>query len=105
MRRTRLTHMQKRLQEAARSQQELEKRMFHLKTLYEASREIGSLLDTEAILKNLLMMVVGTFGTFRGVVLLADLERGSLEAVTQRGLDEAMTPLAGIAHSGPFPHI
>jgi len=102
MRRTRLTHMQKRLQEAARAQQELEKRMFHLKTLYDASREIGSLLDTEAILKNLLMMVVGTFGTFRGVVLLADLERGSLEAVTQRGLDEAMTPLAGMAQSGRF---
>ena len=35
MRRTHTKHMKKRLREAARTQRELEKRMFHLKTLYD----------------------------------------------------------------------
>ena len=103
MKPTELKRLKKRLREAARAQQELERRMFHLKTLYDASREIGFLIDTQAIMKNLLMMVIGTFGTFRGVILLADTERGSVEALTQRGLDEqAMTTLADMVQSGRF---
>ena len=103
MKPTELKRLKKRLREAARAQQELERRMFHLKTLYDASREIGFLIDTQAIMKNLLMMVIGTFGTFRGVILLADTERGSVEALTQRGLDEqAMTTLADMVQSRRF---
>ena len=103
MKRTDIKRLKKRLQEAARAQGELEKRMFHLKTLYDVSREIGFLIDTQAIIKNLLMMVIGTFGTFRGVILLADAERGSVEALTQRGLDEqAMTTVAEMVQSGRF---
>jgi class 3 adenylate cyclase len=100
---TDIKRLKKRLREAARAQRELEKRMFHLKTLYDASREIGFMIDTQAIMQNLLMMVIGTFGTFRGVILLADTERGSVEAVTQRGLDEqAMSTLAETVQSGRF---
>src|SRR6059036_385926 len=72
MRRTHTKHMKKRLRDAARTQRELEKRMFHLKTLYDVSREIGFLIDTRAIMKNLLMMVIGTFGVERGLILLVD---------------------------------
>ena len=103
MKPTELKRLKKRLREAARAQRELEKRMFHLKTLYDASREIGFMIDTHAIMQNLLMMVIGTFGTFRGVILLADTERGSVEAVTQRGLDEKdMSSLAEMVQSGRF---
>lgn len=103
MKRTDIKRLKKRLREAARSRQELEKRMFHLKTLYDASREIGFMVDTQAIMQNLLMMVIGTFGTFRGVILLADTERGSVEALAQRGLDEqAMSTLAAAVQSGRF---
>lgn len=78
-----------RLQDAARSREELEKRMFHLKTLYDVSREIGVLIDTEAILKNLLMMVVGTFGAERGLIALRDTHENRIEALAHRGLDDA----------------
>lgn len=80
---------EERLQDAARSRQELEKRMFHLKTLYDVSREIGVLIDTEAILKNLLMMIVGTFGVERGLILLRNVRENRIEAITHRGLDSA----------------
>lgn len=78
-----------RLQEAARSREELEKRMFHLKTLYDVSREIGFLIDTQAIIKNLLMMVLGTFGVERGLIVLRDVRENRIEALAHRGLDEA----------------
>jgi class 3 adenylate cyclase len=88
---------EERLHEAARSRQELEKRMFHLKTLYDVSREIGFLIDTQAIIKNLLMMVLGTFGVERGLIVLRNVRENRIEEVTHRGLDEA----AASALSGP----
>ena len=89
MRGARIRELKKRLREAKRSQQELEKRMFHLKTLHDVSREIGLLTDTKAIIENLLLMVVGTFGAERGVILLRDERENRIEAITHRGLDDA----------------
>src|SRR2546422_4653702 len=97
MKPTRHKHMTKRLREAARSQRELEKRMFHLKTLYDVSREIGFLISTPAIMKNLLMMVIGTFGVERGLILLSDVRGHRIEAVTQRGLDD--TTMAALSQA------
>ncbi len=74
---------------AARSQRELERRIFHLKTLYDVSREIGALRDSGKITNHLLMMVMGTFGAVSGVILLIDSKRGKVEAFTQEGLDRA----------------
>ncbi|MBI3030573.1 MAG: PilZ domain-containing protein [Candidatus Rokubacteria bacterium] len=106
MKQTDIKRLKKRLREAARAQRELEKRMFHLKTLYDLSREIGFLIDTQAIMTNLLMMVIGTFGTFRGVILLIDTERASIEAVAQRGLDDqSMRTLAEMVQSGRFTEV
>ena len=78
-----------RLKDAARSQQELEKRMFHLRTLYDVSREIGFLSNTQAILDNLLMMVLGTFGVERGLIVLYDTRDGTTALLTQRGVADA----------------
>ena len=47
--------------EAKYSQRELERRIFHLKTLYDLGQEIGYLRGTQEITKNLLMMMIGTF--------------------------------------------
>jgi class 3 adenylate cyclase len=80
--------MKKRLREAERSQHELERRMFHLKTLYDISREIGFTTDTRAIARNLLLMVVGTFGAERGLLLLRDTRESRAELLSHRGLDE-----------------
>jgi adenylate cyclase len=65
---------------------ELEKRVFHLKTLYEVSQEMGFVRSPQEIIKNLLMMIMGTFGATSGVTLLVDMKRGKLEAITQRGM-------------------
>jgi len=73
--------------EAADSQMELERRVFHLRTLYDVTREIGFLRDTQQIIKNLLLMVMGAFGALRGVILIVD-NSGKVEAVTERGMDD-----------------
>src|SRR4030043_2307995 len=72
--------------EAKHSQRELERRIFHLKTLYDLGQEIGYLRGTQEITKNLLMMMIGTFGASSGFILLGDVSRGKIEAFTQRGM-------------------
>jgi signal transduction histidine kinase len=71
-----------------KSQQELEKRIFHLKALYDLGQEIGYLRATGEITKNLLLMTIGTFGASCGFILLFDMGRGKIEAFTQRGMIE-----------------
>ena len=73
------------LKEIERSQQELEKRIFHLKTLYDLSQEIGFLRGTTEIMRNLLMMIMGTFGTSNGFIFLMNMNEGKIETFTQRG--------------------
>jgi class 3 adenylate cyclase len=75
------------LKEIERSQQELEKRIFHLKTLYDLSQEIGFLRGAHEIIRNLLMMIMGTFGASKGFILLVDMNLAKIEASTQRGID------------------
>jgi class 3 adenylate cyclase len=75
---------------AAHSQQELEKRIFHLRTLHEVSREIFGITDTTSITRNLLLMVVGTLGVERGVIVLVDSKDNSIAAESRRGCDDAV---------------
>ncbi len=77
------------LGKAQYSQRELVKRLFHLKTLYDVTREIGPLRVIQEIIENLLLMVMGAFGALSGVILLVEINKGRIEAVTQRGLDES----------------
>jgi adenylate cyclase len=67
---------------------ELERRIFHLKTLYDLSQEIGVLKGRKEIMKNLLMMIMGTVGALRGIVILVDISTGSAEEMFQRGMGE-----------------
>src|SRR5207249_1596671 len=70
---------------------------------YINSGGIGSLIDTQAIIKNLLMMVVGTFGAERGLILIVEVRANRIEAMTQRGFDEAaLAALSGAVDAG-FP--
>jgi class 3 adenylate cyclase len=88
-------HLQKEL--------ELEKRIFHLKTLYDVSQVIGSLRDVQGIIKNLLMMVMGTFGVRRGILFLVGLQHNRLEASTHRGIDDSViAQLSQAIHAGHF---
>lgn len=68
------------------SQLELERRIFHLKTLNDVSQVIGALRDPQPILKNLSMMVMGTFGVRRGAAFLFGSGESTVKIVVQRGI-------------------
>jgi signal transduction histidine kinase len=69
-----------------KSQQELEKRVFHLKTLYDLTQEIGYLRETHEITRKLLLMMIGNFGASCGFIFLFDTSRGKMDTYSQRGL-------------------
>ena len=58
---------------AERVQEELERQLFHLKTLYDVSRELLGSVEVEQILKNFLMMTTGNFGVLDGFVLTQEM--------------------------------
>jgi class 3 adenylate cyclase/CRP-like cAMP-binding protein len=68
---------------------ELEKRIFHLKALYDLSREIGLLSGSDSVMDNLLMAVLGTFGVERGLIVLRDARTNQVQGLAQRGIDDA----------------
>jgi class 3 adenylate cyclase len=91
------------LRELERSQQELERRIFHLKTLYDLSQEIGFLGGPSDIMRNLLMMIIGTFGASSGFILLADMGMGKIKAFTQRSMvKNSIDTLSQMVESGYF---
>jgi class 3 adenylate cyclase len=85
------------------SHHELERRIFHLKTLYDVSQDIGQLKDTETILKNLLMMMVGTFGVLKGVIVIVDIKEDRINTLSQRGMPKVFIDKLSMAvKSGYF---
>ncbi len=46
--------------------------MFHLKTLYDVSRELLGIVDIKLILKNFLLMTLGNFGVAEGFIYAQD---------------------------------
>jgi signal transduction histidine kinase len=55
-------------------QAELERRLFHIRTLYDVSRELLGLTNIQSILRNFLLMTMGNFGALQGFVLIQDSE-------------------------------
>lgn len=85
-------------------QRELERRVFHLKTLYEVGQVIGPLREPRQIAKNLLLMVMGVFGATRGIVLLIDEQANAPELLAHRGFEKALGSfLAQSWDSAPWP--
>ena len=60
------------LERAEHMESELDRRVFHLKTLYDVSRDIFSSVESETILKVFLMMTLGNFGVLEGFILTID---------------------------------
>jgi class 3 adenylate cyclase len=58
------------LEQSESVQLELDRRIFNLKTLYDVSKDIFSSVDSEVILRNFLLMVMGNFGVAEGAVML-----------------------------------
>lgn len=89
--------------EIERSQQELERRIFHLKALYDLSQEVGFLRGTQEIIRNLLMMTMGTFGASNGFILLMNMNEARIETFTQRGFAKnALDPFSKTLESEIF---
>jgi class 3 adenylate cyclase len=92
--------------DATHSQRELERRIFHLKTLYEVSQVIGSLRDPQQIMKNLLLIVIGTLGALKGVAFLVDVQQDRVAVATQRSMGKtALAELSQAVEAGYFDEI
>jgi len=72
---------------------DLDRRAYHLRTLYDVSHEIFGSVEIKAILKNFLMMTLGNFGVMEGVLLVLD--RGTRDPVH---LEKMGYPEEGLAH-------
>jgi class 3 adenylate cyclase len=76
------------LKEAEHVQAELDRRVFHLKTLYDVSKDIYGSVDTETILRNFLLMTTGNFGVVEGLVTLMDIPSNAINHFVSIGMPD-----------------
>ncbi len=67
-----LTRLRAELEQSAEVEAELDRRIFHLKTLYDVSKDLFGSTDSETILRNGLLMAMGNFGVAEGLVATVD---------------------------------
>jgi len=77
------------LKQAEEMRAELDRRVFHLKTLYDVSKDIYGSVETKTILKNFLLMSMGNFGVDTGFVLLANVNSMKIEELNQLGIQDS----------------
>jgi predicted RNase H-like nuclease (RuvC/YqgF family) len=76
------------LKEAEHVQAELDRRVFHLKTLYDVSKDIYSSVETETILRNFLLMSMGNFGVMEGFIILLDASSKEISQLVSIGMKD-----------------
>jgi class 3 adenylate cyclase len=67
---------------------ELDRRVYHLKTLYDVSKDIFSTVDSRTILRDFLLMTMGNFGVTRGFVGISDGKKGKMDFLEFAGYEE-----------------
>jgi class 3 adenylate cyclase len=67
-----ITDLRESLKAAENVQTELDRRVFNLKTLYDVSKDIYGIVESETIIRNFLLMTMGNFGVMEGFILLYD---------------------------------
>ncbi|MDX1708433.1 MAG: adenylate/guanylate cyclase domain-containing protein [Desulfobacterales bacterium] len=77
------------LKEAEHVQAELDRRVFHLKTLYDVSKDIYGSVQTGTILRNFLLMTMGNFGVMEGFIVLLDAPSQSIGQLVYIGMRES----------------
>lgn len=80
--------LKKSLADAERTEMELDRRMFYLKTLYDVSRDIFSNVEYEPILKTFLLMTMGNFGVVEGFILTMDRSSKEIEYFSSMGFKD-----------------
>ena len=73
--------------------QELDRRVYHLKTLNDISRDIFSTVEFTAIVNHFLLMIMGNFGVMQGVVMMTDADAHEITFFKAMGYDEEETSL------------
>jgi len=74
-------------------QAELDKQLFHLKTLYDVSHELLGLTDVSMILRNFLLMTMGNFGTAQGFIMDENAHTGEVNHFESFGFEDEEHPL------------
>jgi class 3 adenylate cyclase len=69
---------------------DLDRRVYHLKTLYDVSKDIFGSVDFETILKNFLLMAMGNFGVMEGFILTLDMPSGATTHFESMGYEESV---------------
>jgi class 3 adenylate cyclase/transcriptional regulator with GAF, ATPase, and Fis domain len=67
---------------------QLDRRVFHLKTLYDVSKDIFGIVESETVLKNFLFMTLGNFGVMEGFILTLDSSMAEISHFIPVGLDD-----------------
>jgi rhodanese-related sulfurtransferase len=70
---------------------ELDRQLFHLKTLNDLSREVGGIIQPKKIMEAFLLMAMGTLGFSRGFVLLVHNPTTQVDAVSRGIPPEELT--------------
>jgi signal transduction histidine kinase len=70
------------------AQAENERRLFHLKTLYDVSQELLGVVEIKIILKSFLLMTLGNFGVVEGIILIHDPHSGEAGPLVTIGFQE-----------------
>ncbi|MEJ2286715.1 MAG: HAMP domain-containing sensor histidine kinase, partial [Desulfobacterales bacterium] len=77
------------------TQSELDRQLFHLKTLYDVSRELLGIVDIQLILKNFLLMTLGNFGVAEGFIFAHDANSTNSRVMVGFGFsDEVLASIA-----------
>lgn len=70
-------------------QEKLDRHVFHLRTLYDVSRDIYHSIEPDKIIRNFLLMAMGNFGSKRGFVVLSSVSSKKIEYFESLGYLEA----------------
>jgi class 3 adenylate cyclase len=110
------------LKQAEEMRAELDRRVFHLKTLYDVSKDMYGSVEVDAILRSFLLMSMGNFGVVTGFILLANMHAAierfitlgiqdtdsfsfkteSQKILKKKGLYDSMTAVKDMSHSESF---
>jgi rhodanese-related sulfurtransferase len=80
------TSLQEALGRADKAHQELDRKVFHLKTLYELTAELSPINQSEKLLETFLLMAMGAVGCGQGILLILD-RGGRTVHTAARGTD------------------
>jgi class 3 adenylate cyclase len=68
---------------------DLDRRVYHLKTLNDVSKDIFGSVDFESILKNFLLMSMGNFGVFEGFILTLEMPNEEIAHFESNGYEKS----------------